>query len=126
MLDEEMVTDASDVPDDAAWQAAHDSAQALSVLYNNNYNKAKTDDQRAVMDQLADQAFATLTLLNQQDMASRTGAIDAAIGPVNDAIDKLTSLETDLKKVSAGFEEAVTVCEGIDKAMKDLSAFIAV
>ena len=49
-----------------AWKMAHESAQALYDLDNANFDKAKTDLQRDVLDKLADEASATLTMLNQQ------------------------------------------------------------
>ena len=113
--------------DDAiAWQTAHDSAQALSDLYNANFDKATTDLQRAVLDKLADAASATLTILDQEEMATRTGAIDTAEGPLQGAINNLSQLKTELEAVSEGFEEASVVISGIDQVVGDVQALIKV
>ena len=112
--------------DAIAWKMAHESAQALYDLDNANFDKAKTDLQRAVLDKLADEASATLTMLNQQEMATRTGAIDTAEEPLQGAIDRLGDLKTELKAVSQGFEEASVVVAGIDQAVGDMLALIKV
>ena len=112
--------------DAIAWKTAHDSAQALYDLDNANFDKAKTDLQRDVLDKLADEASATLTMLNQQEMATRTGAIDTAEEPLQGAIDRLSDLKTELKAVSQGFEEASVVVAGIDEAVGDMLALIKV
>ena len=112
--------------DAIAWKTAHDSAQALYDLDNANFDKAKTDLQRDVLDKLADEASATLTMLNQQEMATRTGAIDTAEEPLQGAIDRLGDLKTELKAVSQGFEEASVVVAGIDQAVGDMLALIKV
>ena len=112
--------------DAIAWQAAHDSTQALYDLDNANFDKAKTDLQRDVLDKLADEASATLTMLNQQEMATRTGAIDTAEEPLHGAIVRLGDLKTELKAVSQGFEEASVVVAGIDQAVGDMLALIKV
>ena len=126
------MTDSTDIAaswseeDAIAWEAAHESTQALSNLYNANFDKTKTDLQRAVLDKLADEASATLTMLNQQEMATRTGAIDTAEEPLQGAIDKLSHLGTELTAVSQGFEEASVVVAGIDQAVGDMLALIKV
>ena len=112
--------------DAIAWKMAHESAQALYDLDNANFDKAKTDLQRAVLDKLADEASATLTMLNQQEMATRTGAIDTAEEPLQGAIDRLGDLKTELKAVSQGFEEASVVVAGIDEVVGDMLALIKV
>ena len=113
--------------DDAiAWQTAHDSTQALSDLYNANFDKATTDLQRAVLDKLADAASATLTILDQEEMATRTGAIDTAEGPLQGAINNLSQLKTELEAVSEGFEEASVVISSIDQVVGDVQALIKV
>ena len=112
--------------DAIAWKMAHESAQALYDLDNANFDKAKTDLQRDVLDKLADEASATLTMLNQQEMATRTGAIDTAEEPLQGAIDRLSGLKTELKAVSQGFEEASVVVAGIDEVVGDMLALIKV
>ena len=108
----------------AAWQAAHDSLQKALDEYESAYDEAKTDDQRNALDALADKAGEALTTLNQEDMASRTGSLQAGSADLQAAVDSLTALKKQLEAISGGFEKAADVVGAVDKAISDLSAFI--
>jgi hypothetical protein len=114
------------MPDDpqAAWQAAHDSLQALEDESNEAYDEAKTQAQRDILDALSDPIEAALTALNQEDMESRTLAFSAAAADLKAPLAQLSTLKDQLNAVAAGFAKAASVVSAIDAAVSDLSSYI--
>ena len=69
-------------------QSAHDALQSLKEQLESAYENAKAQDVRDLLDARLDASDKLLTSLNQEDMASRTIALNAAADSTSEALKK--------------------------------------
>lgn len=107
------------MPDDPpnSHQLAHDALQNLKEQLETAYGNAKSQDIRDLLDTRLDAIDASLTALDQDDIASRTIAINAAADSTGEALKRLDSLKANIQAISDDIGKATQVLDDVDKAL---------
>ena len=105
------------------WQQAHDAAQAL-----HNQLKAARTTNAADSETVSDAMFAVdtiLTALNQEDMASRTGQMQAAGNDLTSAVKELSDLKDQLDDIASRIASLADLAGKVDSLLNSCKQIFA-
>ncbi len=106
-----------------AWQQAHDAAQTL-----HNQLKATRTTNAADSETVGDAIFAVgtiLTALNQEDMASRTGQMQAAGNDLTSAVKDLSDLKDQLADIANRIASLADIAGKVDSVLNTCKQIFA-
>jgi archaellum component FlaC len=104
------------------WQQAHDALQMLKEQLETALEAATADSVIDALDQRADAVDDALTAMNQQDMASRTVALQAAVADLVKPLKDLDQLKTDLADIGNDTKKAAAALAQVDKIVSSVKS----
>lgn len=105
---------------------ARGAAQALHDRLFAALNRATDPEDCAELDDALLAVDTILTQLNQEDLASRTGAMQAAAAEVSDAVEKLDALKDELAEIAQRVAVLGDVAGAVDSVIGPVKTIFGV